>query len=108
MTTGEGAPRRQADALSCQSALQREHLRRVEQPGRVEHGAHAHLLLKVLWRELDRHQVALLDADPVLARETAADLDAKLQDILAGRLGLLHLAWLVDVEHDERMQVAVA
>src|SRR3954451_18454217 len=35
-------------ASRCQPAFQREHLRRVEQPRRVENGAHAHLLLKVL------------------------------------------------------------
>ena len=59
-------------------------------------------------RELVAHQVALLDADAVLAGEAAADLDAELQDLGAGFLGLLQLARLVDVEEDQRVQVAVA
>src|SRR5215204_5548269 len=88
--------------------LQRVHFGRVEQPRRIEHGANAHLLPKVLRRELDWHQVALLDADAVLAREAAANLDAKLQDILARGFSLLQLARLVDVEHDIRVQVAVS
>src|SRR3954447_13023008 len=89
------------------SAVQREDLGRVEEPRRIEHGPHTHLLLKVLRGELDRHQVALLDADAVLAREAAANLDAEFENILAGRFGLLQLARLVDVEHDIRMQVTV-
>src|SRR5215208_2399949 len=90
------------------SAVQREDLGRVEQPRRIEHGAHAHLLLKVLRGELDCHQVALLDADAVLACETAANLDTELQNVLACRFGLLQLARLVDVEHNIRVQVPVA
>src|SRR3954470_15234799 len=90
------------------SAVQRENLSGVEQPRRIEYGPHAHLLLKVLRRELDRHQVALLDADPVLACETAADLDTELQNVLARCFGLLQLARLIDVEHDIRVQVPVA
>ena len=54
------------------------------------------------------HQVALLDADAVLAGQAAADLDAELQDVGAGRLGLLQLAGVVGVEEDQRVQVAVA
>src|SRR3954468_5138376 len=90
------------------SAFQREDLGGVEQPCRIEHGPDAHLLLKVLRGELDRHQVALLDADAMLACETAAHLDAELQNILPRRFGLLQLARLVDVEHDIRVQVAIA
>src|SRR3954468_767572 len=90
------------------SSVQRENLSGVEQPCRIAHGPDAHLLLKVFRGELDRHQVALLDADPVLARQAAADLDTELQNVLACRFGLLQLARLVDVEHDIRVQVAVA
>src|SRR3954469_9873989 len=89
------------------SAVQREDLSGVEQPCRIEHGPDTHLLLKVLRRELDRHQVALLNADPVLAGETAADLDTELEDLLASCFSLLQLAGLVDVKHDIRVQVAV-
>src|SRR3954452_15364720 len=79
-------------ALSRPSPVQREHLGGIEQPRWVEHGAHAHLLLQVLRVELERHQVALFDADAVLAREPAADLDAEFEDVLARCFGLLHLA----------------
>src|SRR3954454_20457423 len=90
------------------SAFQREDVSGVEQPCRIEHGPDTNLLLKVLRRKLDRHQVALLNADPVLAGETAADLDAELQNVPAGCFSLLQLARLVDVEHHIRVQVAVA
>src|SRR5215210_9177244 len=90
------------------SSVQREDLSGVKQPCRIEHGPDAHLLPKVLRGELDRHEVALLDADAVLACETAANLDTELQNVLACRFGLLQLARLVDVEHDIRVQVPVA
>ena len=54
------------------------------------------------------HQVALLDADPVLAGQDAADLDAEPQDVGAKRLGALDLAGLVGVVQDQRVQIAVA
>jgi hypothetical protein len=54
------------------------------------------------------HQVALLDADAVLAGQHAADLDAQPQDIGAELLGLLQFARLVGIVEDQRMQVAVA
>ena len=54
------------------------------------------------------HQVALLDADAVLAGQHAADLDAEPQDVGAERLGPLELAGLVGVVEDQRMQIAVA
>ena len=54
------------------------------------------------------HQVALLDPDPVLAGQHAADRDAEPQDVGAERLGPLDLAGLVGVVEDERVQIAVA
>ena len=54
------------------------------------------------------HQVALLDADAVLAGEHAADLDAQPQDLGAERLGPLELARRVGVVEDQRVQIAVA
>ena len=74
----------------------------------IEDAAHAHLLLEIGRVELERHEIALLDADPVLAGEAAADLDAELEDFLAHEFGLFHLARLVGVEHHQRMQIAVA
>ena len=44
----------------------------------------------------------------MLAGEAAADLDAELQDVGAGVLGLLQLARVVGVEQDQRVQIAVA
>ena len=58
--------------------------------------------------ELVAHQVALLDADAVLARQAAADLHAELEDVVARLLGLLRLAGIVDIVDDQRMKVAVA
>ena len=58
--------------------------------------------------EHHRHQIALLDADAVLAGQHAADLDAELQDLGAEMLGALQFARLVGVVEDQRMQIAVA
>ena len=54
------------------------------------------------------HQVALLDADAVLAGQNAADLDAEPQDVVAERLRAFQFAGLVGVIEDQRMQIAVA
>ena len=54
------------------------------------------------------HQVALLDADAVLAGQAAADRDAQLQDLGAGKLGPVRLVGVVGIVEDQRMQVAVA
>src|SRR3546814_5305418 len=72
------------------------------------HPLHALLLLQVGLAEHRAHEIALLDADAMLAGQHAADLDAELQDVGAEVLRLLQLARLVGVVEDERMQVAVA
>ncbi len=59
-------------------------------------------------REHLRHQVALLDADAMLAGEHAADLDAKPQNVGAEFFGALEFVRIVRIEEDERMQIAVA
>ena len=69
----------------------RKHLARIEQALRVERAFQALLLGEIDVAEHLRHQVALLDADAMLAGENAAELDAKPQDIRAERFGLLHL-----------------
>ena len=56
---------------------------------RVKDALHPHLRGKVGLVELDRHQIALLDADAVLAGEAAADLNAKPEDVGAEALGLV-------------------
>ena len=55
-----------------------------------------------------RHQLALLDADAVLAGEAAADFDAEAQNVFACLLGFALLVRIVDVVEDQRMHVAVA
>ena len=55
------------------------------------------LLRKIDFVEHFRHQVALLDADAVLAGEHAADLDAQLENVGAEFFGALKLARFVGV-----------
>src|SRR6185436_20391880 len=90
------------------AAVEREDLGRVQEPLGVEHRLDAHLQGEVDRGELHPHQVALLDADAVLAGEAAADVDAQLEDLGACFLGPLGLTLVVGVVEDERMQVAVA
>ena len=73
-------------------SLERKHLGGVEQPAGIEHSAHPHLLFEIGRVELIGHQVPLLDADAVLAGQAAADLDAQLQDILAGRFSAFSIS----------------
>src|SRR6056297_3780990 len=61
--------------------VERKHLGRVEQPLGVEHILDVHLRRQIIRRILMRHQVALLDADTVLAGEAPAYLDTKLEDL---------------------------
>ncbi len=80
----------------------------VEQPVGVE-GAFEALLLGEVGRVEHRpHQVALLDADTVLAGQHAADFDAEPQDVGAEFLGALDLAGRVGVVEDQRVEIAVA
>src|SRR6185295_9376959 len=86
----------------------RKHFSGVEQPLRVEGAFQPLLLVEIDFGKHLRHQVALLDADAVLAGQHAAEFDAGAQDIGAERLRPLHLAGLVGVVEDQRMQIAVA
>ena len=83
--------------LCCHPALQREDLGRVQPPAGIEGRAHAHLLREIDLAELERHQIAFLDADAMLAGETAADFDTELEDFLAYLLGFLLLDRIVDL-----------
>jgi hypothetical protein len=83
----------------------REDLGRVEEPRRIEDAFHAHLLVEIGRGVLVGHQVALLDADAMLAGQATADLDAELQDIGAGLLGLAELDRIVGIEQDQRMRL---
>ena len=59
----------------------RENLTWIEQPLVVERAFKSLLLIEIGLGEHRRHQVALLDADAMLASEHAADFDAELEDI---------------------------
>ena len=86
----------------------RENLPGIEQAFRIEGALEALLLVDVDLGEHRAHEVALLDADAVLAGQDPADLHAEPQDVGAERFRLVQLARLVGVVEDERMQVAVA
>src|SRR5216683_1739217 len=85
-----------------------EDLARIEQVVGIEGAFHAHLLVEIDLGELLAHQVALLDADAVLAGQHAADAHAEPEDIGAEFLGAAELARIVGVEQDQRVEVAVA
>src|SRR5690348_8098016 len=85
-----------------------EDLAGIEQAARIEGAFQALLLIEVDLVEHGRHEVALFDANAVLARQHAADLDAKTQDVRAEFLSALELARLVRIVKDERVEVAVA
>ncbi len=89
-------------------SVQREHLAGVQRPIGIEDGLDAKLQGEILVAELGTHQVPLLDADTMLARETAAHLDAEPQDLGACFFGFGSLLRLVGVIHDQGMQVAIA
>ena len=59
-------------------------------------------------RRTSRQEVALLEADAVLAGDRPAERDAQPQDVGGQRFGALERAGLAAVEEDERVQVAVA
>src|SRR4051812_45749999 len=91
------------------AAMQRgEDFAGIEQTAVVESAFEPLLLGEVDLAEHCRHQVALLNADAVLAREHAADLDTESEDLGPELFGLVELARLVGVIEDQRMQIAVA
>ena len=85
-----------------------QHLLRVHPAGRIERAPHARLGGEVVLREHERHEVALLQPDPVLAAERAAGVDAEPDDLLRRSEHALQHARLASVEGQQRMQVAVA
>src|SRR5690606_34808698 len=94
-------------ALARFKRAQRENLTRVQEPVGVEDALYPHLDRKVGRGELHLHEVALLDADPVLARETATDRDAELQDLCAGELGVVGFVRVVGIVKYERVQISI-
>src|SRR5262249_45839556 len=87
--------------LAGLAAVERKHLGWVQQPLGVEHGLDPHLHGKVGFGELDRHEIALLDAHPVLAGEAAAGGDAELENLLARLLGTIGLCGVVGIVKHE-------
>src|SRR5438045_3258188 len=76
------------DAAEFGAAVQgRKHFSGVEQPLRVERAFQPLLGVQIDLAEHFRHQVALLDADAVLAGQYAAEFDAHPQDVGSERLG---------------------
>src|SRR5262249_52022253 len=86
--SGPPSPRscRRRTSRACRTHVEREDLGRVEKPVRVERQLEADLLVEIGLVELRRHQVALLDADAVLAGEAAAGLHAQRQNLEAAEL----------------------
>src|SRR5581483_12088490 len=71
-------------------------------------GPQPHHPAQVVRREEEGHLADLLDADPVLPGQAAAERDARLEDLLARREHAPHLAGVALVEEDDRVDVAVA
>src|SRR5476651_828683 len=69
----------------------RKHLAGIEQALGIEGAFQPLLLVEVDLAEHFRHQVALLDADAMLAGEHAAEFNTTTQDIRAESLGPVHL-----------------
>src|SRR5271154_6553486 len=85
----------------------RGHRAGLEQSLLVEGAFDALLVLHVDFGEHNRHQVALLDPDAMLAGEHAADLDAKLENVGPERLRALQFPRLIGIVKDQRMEIAV-
>src|SRR6478672_9955674 len=93
-------------AAKLGAAVQRrKHLAGVEQTLRVESAFQSLLLVQIDLGKHLAHQIALFDANAVLAGEHPAEFDAGPQDIRAEGLRPLHLAGLIGVEEDQRMQI---
>src|SRR5690606_3435554 len=86
----------------------RKHLAGIEAQLRIERAFHTVLDLEIGRIELIGHEVALLEADTVLARQHTPNVDAQLQYLVAELLCPLELARHIGVVQDQRMQVAVA
>src|SRR5262249_29142006 len=80
----------------------------VQQAVRIERALDREEAGELTSAELQAHLIDLLYPDAVLAGDRAARADAELKDAGAEGFGALRLIALVGVEHDERMQVAVA
>ena len=73
----------------------REHLAGIEQAVIVESAFEPLLLVEIALRKHRRHQIALLDADAVLAGQHAADFNAKPENVGPERLRAFQFARLL-------------
>ena len=86
----------------------RKDLARIQQAIRIEGAFEALLLLEVILVEHRTHKVTLLNSNAVLARQNAADLDAKLEDFAPELFCLLQFTGVVGIIEDQRMQISIA
>src|SRR5215217_1817082 len=84
-----------------------EDLLRVEHPGRIEAVLEPRHRRQIVGGIDQRHVPALLGADPMLSGESAADVDAVGDDLLAGLEHALGRAADPAVEQHQRVQIAV-
>ena len=85
-----------------------KHLPWIQQQIGVKGAFESLLVRQVRFAEHLGHQVALLDADAVLAGQHAADLDAQPQDVAAEGLGTLELTRLIGIVKNQWVQIAIA
>jgi len=83
----------------------REYLAGIEQSLGIEGALHTLLLAEVDLGKHDRHQIALFDADSVLASQNAANLDTQLQNFGSKFLGLVQLAGDIGIVENEGVQL---
>jgi len=78
---------------------------RVGPAGRIEGVTQTRLRVEIVGPEDEVHLVALLEPDPVLTRQHAADGDARVEDRVAGVVDPVPHAGLTRVEDDQRVKV---
>src|SRR4029079_4246021 len=86
----------------------REDLPRVAEAYRGEPTTQPLHRVEVVGPEQERHRARLVDADPVLAGQRTARVDARLEDRLCQRSSTLRLAVAARVVEHERVKVPVA
>ncbi len=86
----------------------RQDLPRVHPAVGIERRAQACLRTEVLLGEDERHEVALLQSDPVLARQRSTGVDAQADDLVGGGEHAFQGARDAPVEREERVEVPVS
>src|SRR6266513_4235181 len=86
----------------------RKHLVRIAAVFRIEHATQRAHGVEVVLGELLLHKINFLDTDAMLARHAAAQFNALLQNVVAGRQRALHLIGIALIIKHQRMNIAVA